>query len=63
MQSLQERGAPSRLPFQTPVFTNEQNEVQLPSDMDFCDILHDAVDNQGRDEGRSGGICCRVGTG
>ena len=60
MQSFQQRSASPRLSFQAPVFTNEQNELQFPPDVDLGDVLHDAVNDQSGDERGAGGIRRRV---
>ena len=63
MQSFQQRSASPRLSFQAPVFTNEQNELQFPPDVDLGDVLHDAVNDQSGNERRTGGVRCRICTG
>ena len=60
MQSFQQWSASPCLSLQAPVFTNEQNELQFPPDVDLGDVLHDAINNQSGDERGTGGIRCRV---
>jgi len=56
MQPFQQRSATPCLSFQAPVFTNEQNELQFPPDIDLCYVLHDAINNQSGDKRGAGGI-------